>query len=72
MIEKVPVPQNEFHYASCFDGYLAPECTKCICWEDGSNPNKGLGCARNFAVCDALERVSKLRECRRGWFRCAA
>ncbi len=37
-------------YANCLEGYLTPECASCPYWADGSDPNRGIGCACNFPI----------------------
>lgn len=62
---------------NCFDGYLVPECATCPDWADGSDPEKGLGCATcgPISECPYFAREEKKREqaarkCYKcGWYR---
>ena len=35
---------------NCFDGYLTAGCKHCCDWADGSDPNRGIGCACHFPI----------------------
>lgn len=35
---------------NCFEGYLTPACATCECWMDGSDPERGLGCASHYPI----------------------
>lgn len=37
-------------YRCCLDGYLTPECANCPDWADGSDPDKGIGCATTTPI----------------------
>lgn len=37
---------------NCLEGYLTPACASCPDWADGTNPNRGVGCASHFPIMD--------------------